>query len=69
MSDSGEVGQRLVDAASDAFDVGIFNFDAVVIAVLRELAANPPEIKCWLPIHLQALADSIEKGITDAATG
>lgn len=31
----------LVDAASDAFDVGTFNFDAVVAAVLRVLIANP----------------------------
>ena len=34
-----ELRQMLIDAASDAFDVGTFNFDAVVANVLRALVA------------------------------
>lgn len=61
-----DMGQGLVDAASDAFDVGHFNFDAVVVAVLRKLAGRPGMIDGageWISVsYLSRLADSIEKG-------
>ncbi len=38
MADRSDLAQRLIDAASDAFDVGTFNYEAQVAAVLRCLA-------------------------------
>lgn len=62
-TDPTPLAQRLVDAASDAFDVGTFNFDAVVVAVLRGLAEEVDrQQRMWHSTRLRALADSIEKG-------
>ena len=54
-----DVYQRLVDAAADAFDVGTFNFDDVVVAVLRELAAAE---KTFGVGTLEDWANAIESG-------
>lgn len=54
-----DLNQRLVDDASDAFDVGTFNFDAVVAAIARELAIECDSIDgAAIPaVMLWALAD------------
>lgn len=54
-----DLEQRLIDAASDAFDVGTFNFDAVVAAIARELAIECDSLEgAAIPaVMLWALAD------------
>lgn len=59
---SPDLGQRLIDAASDAFDVGHYDFGPVVANVLRTLAlAEARDVAK----RLQALADAIERGDSD----
>lgn len=60
-----DLAQRLIDAASDAFDVGTFNYEAQVAAVLRvldhevmlrTLGEDPPVDLCELANEVERVA-------------